>query len=124
MPRRFEPIEVVTPFIVLLCAQFVQILPGIKAGIVAIIKKEPQRVIPDGLDRRYLHVLLAGLQNALTGSVSFDFGRRRIDTKVFKREVKGCPILILQRDLTRCLSKSDCARLASRKFVSPTILGR
>ena len=75
VPRRFELIEVGTPFIVLLCAQFVQILPGIKAGIVAIIKKEPQRVIPDGLDRRYLHVLLAGLQNALTGSMSFDFGR-------------------------------------------------
>jgi len=66
LASRFEPLKVGAPFIVLLCARFVQILPGIKAGIVAIIKKEAQRVIPDGFDRRYLHVLLVGLQNALT----------------------------------------------------------
>ena len=75
MPCRFEAVEISLPVFRLVRAQVVQMFPGIKTAVVAIIENELHRILPNRFDRRYLDVFLAGLQYRLPGAVPPHLGR-------------------------------------------------
>ena len=76
IPCRLEAVEVALPVCGRIAAKFMQISPGIKTGIVAIVEHQAHGVMPhrfDGLDD---NVLLAGLQEFLPRSMTLDVGAR------------------------------------------------
>ena len=86
-----------------------------------VIENESHGVMADWIDRRYLNIFLARLQNSLSRAMTFDFGRRRKDTEVFKREVERFPVVLLHDKQARCLAELDLDGSGAHQILSPNI---
>src|SRR5690606_25596597 len=75
-------VEVALPVLLLMGAEFVEIIPRIEAGGVAVVEHQLDGVVADRADVDDVDVLLAGLQHPLPGTVTTHLGRRRIDAQV------------------------------------------
>jgi len=72
IPRCLQAVEISRPSGVLLCGEFVKIFPGIEPAIVSIVEDQAYGIVPNRLDGRDPHILLAGLQDLLAGSMADD----------------------------------------------------
>jgi len=69
-------------------SELVQQGPGIKAGVVAIVEQQAQRVISDRLDAADADVLFAGLQYSLAAAVACHLGGWGEYPQVFKGQLE------------------------------------
>ena len=81
-----------------------------------IIENEPHRVVPDGIDRRYPNILLAGLQYTLSRTMAFYVGRRRIHTEIFERKIETTPIIKSDLKQVRFLTELDLDRSGAHQL--------
>ena len=81
------------PVVVHVAPQFVQVLPVVEPGIVAVIEYEPHGVVPDRVDPREHDPVLAGLQGFLPGAVPTDLRAGRMDPQVFERVLKFAVVI-------------------------------
>src|SRR5664279_2325962 len=105
-----EPLLVLSPQVVLLRAEEVEIVPREDAGLVAVGKARQHGVVADRLERRHADVALARLQHFLPRAVALDLGRRRIDAHQLERDAKAAPVVEADLDDTRRLVDRDRGR--------------
>src|SRR5437868_12398089 len=65
-----------------------QVGPGVKTGVMAIVEYQAQRIIPDGLCGFDADLVFAQLQCFLPRPVSANFGGRRVHTQILERQFK------------------------------------
>src|SRR5690606_2153631 len=91
--RALQAFEVAWPVILEVLPEFAQHLPGVDAGIMAVIEHQPHGVIADRLDARYVNVLLADHQDlrqaVLRATVAAHLGGRRKHAPVPERQLPG-----------------------------------
>ena len=73
MSGRFQALQVVRPVFFHVRAEFVQRVPGIDAGIMAVVEMQADGVVTDLLDLVDIHVFLADLENLFPRPVSLHF---------------------------------------------------
>lgn len=71
-----EVVQVGLPELFLFGAQAIEVIPGIEAAVMAIVKDDLQRVVADRFDRIDTDIALTGLQHRLRCVVTAHFRRR------------------------------------------------
>ena len=93
MPGVLQLPEIGLPVFRLIPAQRIQRIPGIDAGLVAVVKHRLDGVIADRLDALDVDVLLADLQHALAGPMPLHLRRRRMNPQVFATHLKRFAVI-------------------------------
>jgi hypothetical protein len=99
--------EVLAPILGLARTEFVEVIPGVQARIVAVVEHQLDGVIADRLDIADVDVLLAGLQHRLLGAVAAHFGRRRMHAQVFAGQFEALAVVEAYLQLARLLVELD-----------------
>src|ERR1700722_7816764 len=90
--------------------ELIEVLPGIKARVVAIVEHELHGVLAHLFDCADGNVLLAEHQHFLTGTVAFHFRRRRMDAQVLERQLEVGAIVEGHAQYARAAAKLDFDR--------------
>ena len=118
-----EPLQVCLPVRRPPCAQLVEIIPAEDTGLVAVVEHQSDGVIADWIYRVYAHIFLADLEHVLSRAMTAHFGRWRIHTQIFARQIEVRTVIELDFQHARFLMKrniggpwfchrgSDCQRL-------------
>ena len=77
----------------MLHAQFLQVTPRIKAGVVTVIKLYPKGVVSDLLEVSDQDFAFAPDRNPLIGAVSLNFGAWTMDTKIFRTHAERIAVI-------------------------------
>jgi hypothetical protein len=80
--------KVCRPFRILVAAEFVKVIPAVKACVVTVVEDNARGVVADRFDRDDLHVPLSGNGVLLGGGMPLHLGAWRFDTKIFRRQRK------------------------------------
>src|SRR5215469_4500956 len=102
--------EVARPLLGALTPELVQVLPGVKAGVVAVIENQFYRVLPHRLDGSDADVLLAEDQHLLAGPVPFDFGGGRVHAQVFEGQLEMAAVREGHLEHARGTAQSNLGR--------------
>jgi hypothetical protein len=70
-----ELFEIGLPKLLLVLAEFVEVLPRVYSGIVLIVEEETDGVVADRLDAIDIHLFFADLEHALARPMPLDLGR-------------------------------------------------
>ena len=96
-----QALEVARPPALAVLRQLVQHVPGIQAGIVAIVEAQAHGVAADRLHRADVDLALATDQQRLAAAMSAHFGGRGVDAQVFARQVVAAAVGIAHLQLAR-----------------------
>src|SRR5215470_15875246 len=90
--RSIDAIEVLSPQPIAIQPEFVEVIPGIDAGVVAVGKLRLDRIAADRLDTDDLNVLFADLQDFLPRAVTAHLCGRAIDPQQLVRQLVPCAV--------------------------------
>src|SRR6185437_14813811 len=91
-----DPCQVMGPLGFAVAAQLVEVLPGVEAGVVAVVEDQLHGVLADRLDGADADGLFTEHQGFLAGAVALHLGRGGIDTQVLERQLE--PAAVLESD--------------------------
>src|SRR5262245_52389845 len=84
-----EASQVALPLLRAFLPQFVKILPGVQAAVMAIVEDQANRVVSDRFDLGDDDILFADLQRLLSRAVAANLGGRRIHAQVLERQFES-----------------------------------
>src|SRR5690349_12759988 len=80
-------------FAFLVAPQFVEQVPGIESGVVAVVEDDAHGVAADGFGADNSDILLAGHGRRFDAAMALVFGGRAFDAQQFERNIEGRAVI-------------------------------
>src|SRR5579871_3269165 len=100
-------LQVAGPVRRLLAPELVQVLPGVQAGVVAVVEDQLDRVLADRVHRADVHVLLAQHERLLPRTVALHLGRGGVHPQVLERQLEAAAVVEAHLEQPRRAAQAD-----------------